>query len=347
MLLWKSYRAFLHQQHRRLTDTMPMVCTPVFWSSVNVLSLALTPFSWLYGLGVTLRQRLVQPQIVSAPVLCVGNLIAGGAGKTPATIAIVRLLKSLGKHPFVVSRGYGGSMTGPVQVDPALHRAAEVGDEPLILAAHTPTIVSKNRVSAAHYAIARGADVVVMDDGFQNPALHKTVSLVVIDGAYGFGNGLLLPAGPLREPVQAGLGRADAVIFVGEDQAQVCSHLPSALPLVSASLRMIPPAVPPTSKTLLAFAGIARPEKFFNALKALGYLLAESYSFSDHHAYRAEELTMLREKAAQRQALLATTAKDAARLPETIRSQILIFDVEMVFSDVDVLQRLLTPVLTA
>jgi tetraacyldisaccharide 4'-kinase len=311
--------------------------TPGFWQSPNLLSDALLPLSFAYDFGRRLRRAVTMPQSLPIPVLCIGNLTAGGAGKTPVALHIGRLLKTRGINAFFLSRGYGGAMRGPVLVSPLKHTARQVGDEPLLLSRILPTVVAKDRLLGARFAIECGAKAIVMDDGLQNPTLTKTLSLVVIDGGYGFGNGRLLPAGPLREPAGEGLKRAQAIIVI---DAAADAPLPQGAMVLHAKTR-IENAAAFSGKTLFAFCGIARPEKFFASLRALGATLAGNVSFADHHAYTAADMAALAARAEAAQALLVTTEKDAVRLPEVFRSQMAVAEMALAFDQEDALARLI------
>jgi tetraacyldisaccharide 4'-kinase len=291
-------------------------------------------------MGGRLRRRMTSPQTVPAPVICVGNLVAGGAGKTPVALALGERLRVQGAAVHFLSRGYGGRARGPLRVDPDRHTAAEVGDEPLLLARTAPTWVARDRVSGATAAVQAGAQLIVMDDGFQNPSLKKDLSLLVIDGGYGFGNGRVMPAGPLREPLADGLARADAVVLIGPDQCGVEAMLPPSLPLLRAVLAPVSAAL--AGRKVLAFAGIARPEKFFATLQSMGCHIAAQRAFPDHHPYREEEITALIEAAQHADAVPVTTEKDAARLPPAFKSRIETLPVALRWRDEGAVDRLLS-----
>jgi tetraacyldisaccharide 4'-kinase len=267
-------------------------------------------------------------------VVCVGNLVAGGAGKTPTALALASLIRSLGRKPHFLVRGYGGREVGPLEVAVRQHDARRVGDEALLLARRAPTWVARDRVAGAAAAIAAGADCIVMDDGFQNPSLIKDLSFLVVDAGYGFGNGRLLPAGPLREPVARGLARTDAVVLI-EAALPGRDRPPPALAGhgVVFPARLSPTMEGPqlTGGRAVAFAGIGRPEKFFETLVAMGVDVVEGHRFADHHAYDSDEIMRLVEAAAGRDARLVTTAKDFVRLPPEARPMVAVVEVELVF----------------
>ncbi len=256
--------------------------TPDFWARPGLAQAVLEPLAWANAAAGAARRALARPWRAGVPVLCVGNVVAGGAGKTPVALSLARRLSANGARPFLLSRGYGGTAAGPLIVDPARHGAAEVGDEALLLAQAAPTIVARDRVLGARAAIAAGAAFIVMDDGFQNPSLEKDLSLLVVDGAYGFGNGSLIPAGPLRESVAGALARADAVVLVGDDEAGVAPRLDGKR-VLAADLGPVAGTLP--AGPLVAFAGIGRPEKFFRTLAAAGGRIVAQHAFPDHHPY--------------------------------------------------------------
>lgn len=319
--------------------------TPEFWNrDGSVLPSLLTPLAAGYAAAGRLRQTVTRPYRAPVPVICIGAATVGGAGKTPVALALGRHLAAAGRQVHFLTRGYGGQAKGPVRVDPALHDANAVGDEPLLLAQVAPCWVARDRPAGARAAVAAGADVIIMDDGFQNPALAKDLALLVIDGAQGFGNGRILPAGPLREPVGRALARADAVILIGADQTGLTDLL-SAKPLLAA--RLVPDHATHrlTGQRLLAFAGIGRPEKFFESLWAIGVDLAATATFPDHHPYTVQEVQGLCDQARRLGARPVTTAKDAVRLPPSLRPRVHIAEIELEWSDASALETVLAPVL--
>jgi tetraacyldisaccharide 4'-kinase len=291
---------------------------PAFWwRGPGAAARLLAPVAALYGAvsGARLKQR---GRRAGAPVVCIGNLTVGGAGKTPTALAVARLLAAAGERPAFLSRGYGGELPGPLAVDPARHRAAEVGDEPLLLARAAPTVVARARVAGAKLAVAAGASVIVMDDGFQNPALAKDFSVLVVDARRGIGNRKVIPAGPLRAPLQAQLGRAHALLVVGDGPgaADVAAAARARnLPVFEARLQPDAGFVAALGGgRVLAFAGIGDPEKFFATLAAAGVAVAATRSFPDHHRYSAAEAQALCDHADREGLVLVTTEKDLTRL---------------------------------
>lgn len=319
---------------------------PAFWQSDGTPARLLQPAGWLYGLAGRMRWQLKRGEKLALPVICVGNLVLGGSGKTPVVRALVQRLKKRGRKTHVLSRGYGGSAQGLLRVDPAVHDATVVGDEPLLLARDTITWVSRDRVAGAQAALAAGADCLVMDDGLQNPGLIKDLSFLVIDGTSGFGNRRIFPAGPLRESPVACFARVQAAILVGPPHPGLLDSLPTALPRIFARIDPLPGAKQDFhGRRVLAFAGIARPEKFFACLDELGAEVAASRSFGDHHYYGEEELAALRAEAGRLDATLVTTEKDLVRLPASERKGIASLPVELRWEETELLDRLLGQVL--
>lgn len=315
---------------------------PSFWYPANHRpnwqALLLAPLGRLYDFIGRMQRALASPFDPGVPVICAGNLTAGGTGKTPIVIAILKRLRARGIAAFALTRGYGGAGGAPFAVA-ANDGAARAGDEALLLARHAPVIVAADRRAGAALAVSMGATVIVMDDGFQNPSLKKTLSLVVVDSDAGFGNGLCIPAGPLRERVEDGLARADAVIVAGDGNAFSTDR---AMPVLRAHLE--PDAASAealTGRAVFAFAGIGRPEKFFISLERLGARIAGRRVFPDHHAYTAAEIGALRAEAAALGAALVTTEKDLVRLDAATRAGIETLPVAIAFSDEAALDRLL------
>lgn len=323
---------------------------PGFWwrSPPSALARLLQPLGALYG-AMTLRRMRRPGAEVGIPVICVGNFVAGGAGKTPTTLALAARLAALGQTPFALTRGYGGTLPGPLRVDPARHDAIDVGDEPLLLAARLPTIVSRRRPAGAALAREAGASLVLMDDGLQNPSLHKELRLAVVDGIVGIGNGLCLPAGPLRAPLAGQLGQVDAIVIVGAGAAgdRVAAQ---ALALGKRVLRagLVPPIEIRTelaSLPVLAVSGIGRPEKFAATLRAAGARLVGERAFGDHHAYTAGEAAALIAEAKAKSCCVAVTEKDMVKLaplwPAAERSLLFCVPVTLTFEDETAVDELL------
>jgi tetraacyldisaccharide 4'-kinase len=316
--------------------------TPEFWQTKNLFSTALLPLSALYGVAINLKKQLSPHSIeITVPVICVGNVTAGGAGKTPTAIAIAERLKNKNVHTYFLSRGYGGALKGPVLVNPDVHTARDVGDEPLLLARILPTIVAKDRVQGVTFACEKGARLLIMDDGFQNHSIPKILSLLVVDGRYGFGNGQLLPAGPLRETPESAFARAHGIIVIGKNTLS----LPTSLPIISATLTPTPAASALRGRNVFAFCGIAHPQKFFDTLALIGATLTGSAAFSDHHCYNERDMETLTKRAKHANAILVTTAKDAVRLRPEWKSLVTVVEVSLIFDKPEQLDALLAPTL--
>jgi tetraacyldisaccharide 4'-kinase len=297
---------------------------PAFWHRPSSLtSRLLLPLASVYG--AIAARRMARPGAdAGVPVICVGNYHTGGAGKTPTVLALVAMLRELGETPFVLSRGYGGSATGPLQVDAVRRTAAEVGDEPLMMAAHVPVVVARDRVAGAQLARGAGASIIVMDDGFQNPALRKDFSLIVVGGGRGLGNARVFPAGPLRAPLAPQLARTDALLVIGEGAAAAnLEHALAAREVPVFHARVTPDADTVAmlrDKRVLAFAAIGDPGRFFDTLRAHSIEVAAERRFPDHHRFTKDELWALRTEATRDGLALVTTEKDFARFSGDLAS---------------------------
>jgi len=311
---------------------------PLFWHrDPGVLSTLLGPLGAIYAAGT--RRRLSQGprEKVGVPVICVGNINAGGTGKTPTAMALAMHLSARGIKAHAVTRGYGGSLEGPVQVKELSHTADQTGDEALLLAAFLPTWVAKDRLAGARAAVEAGAEAIILDDGFQNPALFHDLSIVVVDAHRGFGNGRVIPAGPLREPVEAGLARADLLLSIGPGTAQEKFAKEWGgkikLPHAKGHLAPLPTGLPLTGIPVLAFAGIGHPEKFFQTLKALGADLRAVHALDDHQPLTDTLMARMLREAKQLGAQVVTTEKDAVRLPPELRPKVMTVPVRLELED--------------
>ena len=318
--------------------------SPGFWQHDGALARLLAPLGAVYAAATA--RRVAQPGWrAPVPVICCGNASAGGTGKTTLALDLATRLIAAGWNPAFLTRGYGGRGRGPRRIGPD-DDAAQTGDEALLLAAVAPAYAGADRAATARLAVADGADVLVLDDGLQNPSLAKDLSLLVIDGEAGFGNGRAIPAGPLREPVAAAAARCQAAVLIGPDRNGALAMLPPDLPVLHASLHPPPDAAWLRGQRVLAFAGIGRPEKFFTTLAQTGAVIAARRSFPDHHRYTAPELAALLDTAGRLRAMPVTTPKDAARLPPLLRARIRAVGVAMRWQDASALEALLGRVLT-
>lgn len=308
---------------------------PFFWYKSSPLSVLLSPLGALYASATARRVRQNPKHHATVPVICIGNINAGGTGKTPTAIALTQRLIEMGQHPHIVSRGYGGKLDGPAQVNPNAHSADEVGDEPLLLAEFAPTWVSKDRAEGVKAAERAGASVILLDDGFQNPSVFKDLSIVTVDAVKGFGNGRTIPAGPLREPASVGLMRADAMMVIGPKHARKLFQpsLPSNCVRLDGQLDALPTGMPWQGQRVLAFAGIGHPEKFFATLKGLGADVVRGEALNDHQPFTDALLTRLETEARTRGLNLVTTEKDAVRLPDAFRVKVSVLPVRLTVMD--------------
>lgn len=311
--------------------------TPRHWKTKNLLSCILYPLGCLYGLATACRIKFVKPQKVAAKVICIGNLTAGGTGKTPVAISIARLLQTKNRRPFFVTRGYGGILQDII-VEPQNHNARQVGDEPLLLARQAPVVVNHQRYLGAKKAVANGADIIIMDDGFQNPLLYKDISLLVIDGTFGLGNEFCIPAGPLREYVSLGIKRSQAIIIIGEDRFNLRQRF-SHLPVFQGVITPLTPSE--SSSNIIAFAGIGRPEKFYQSLQDCGLNVIKTIDFPDHHFYQEEELRQIITTAEQNKAVVYTTSKDFVKIPSHLQPNFKVLEISIKWDDAEALTKFL------
>lgn len=317
-----------------------MLSAPRFWwrGQPSLLARLLSPLGMIYG-AVTLRRMRRQGAEAGVPVICVGNFVAGGAGKTPTAIALAGLLKERGETPFVLMRGYGGRVPGPIEVDLSRHGPADVGDEAMLMARHARAVVSRDRIAGAALARDSGASVIVMDDGLQNPALRKHLRLAVVDGGSGIGNGLCLPAGPLRAPLPGQLDETDAVIVIESGAAgQAVAAAAHRHGKAACAARLLPDpdiAGRLQGQPVVALSGIGRPEKFRATLEAVGATIVAERAFGDHHAYTEADVAAALATAGRLGALIATTEKDATKLlplwPAAAKDRLVIVPVRLVF----------------
>jgi tetraacyldisaccharide 4'-kinase len=300
----------------------------------------LSPIAALYA-GTTARRMARPGQRLPLPVICCGNATAGGAGKTTVALDLGERLKARGLAAHFLLRGYGGKLKGPARVDLASHDSRAVGDEALLLAAIAPTWVSADRAAGGAAAQAAGAQAIIMDDGLQNPTLEKSLSLLIIDGSYGFGNGRVIPSGPLREPVFAAAARCQAAVLIGEDETGALAQLPADLPVLRARLVPGPEAAVLAGKPVVAFCGIANPRKFFATLQEAGAVLAARHPFADHYPFDDQEIRDILAEAEKLRATPVTTRKDIVRIPPALRPGIQVVSIALAWDDPAAIEALL------
>lgn len=312
---------------------------PLFWyQKKSILGTVLSPLGILYRTGSLVRRLFAAPIQGSVPIICVGNIVAGGAGKTPTALSIARFLLNKGYKPVFVTRGYGGKKKGPLRVDPTLHTAKDVGDEALLLASLAPCWISRSRPQAIRFA-QQEATHILLDDGLQNPNIIPDIGLLVIDGAVGFGNRKLFPAGPLRETLHDAFSRVAAIVMIGEDKERVTHCLGKTI--LEAKLQPSLPSSFLENPKVFAFAGIGRPQKFYDSCTEAGLVIISSKDFADHHVYSVKDLENLNEEATKMGLSLITTAKDWVRLPEPFRAHVNVLHVDLIFKDEAILERVL------
>lgn len=292
----------------------------------------LSPFAALYA-SATARRMARPGWQAPVPVICCGGATAGGAGKTTLAIDLGQRVNARGIAGHFLLRGYGGSVKGPVQVAPGRHGSEAVGDEALLLAALAPTWVSADRAAGAQRAVAEGAGAIIMDDGLQNPTLNKTLSLLTIDGSYGFGNGHVIPAGPLREAVATAASRCQAAVLIGADETGALALLPEGLPVLRGDLASGPEMAALVGENVFAFCGIANPRKFFTTLRQGGAVVAGTESFADHYPFDAGDIRQMLAQAERLSAIPVTTRKDWVRIPAEFQNRVHVVSVTMRWDD--------------
>lgn len=321
--------------------------TPEFWYrdvvDAGPLSTLLIPAGAVWSTVTRLRMARARPLALDIPVICIGNLTAGGSGKTPIVAELAAIAREDGLRPHILMRGYGGKIKGPERVDPAKHSYKDVGDEALVLARSAPVWVSADRAAGAQAARDAGAQLIIMDDGFQNPSVKKDLSLIVVDGESGFGNGRIIPAGPLRESVDSGLKRADGVIIMGPDRHNLADEFRNRLPVIRAETE---PGCTCSlwGREVVAFAGIGRPQKFRASLEWLGANICGFFPFPDHHVFTDKDMDMLKAQATEFQAALVTTRKDFVRLPPEMQELVDVVDIDIRWAEAEDMPHLLEPI---
>ncbi len=302
---------------------------PAFWfQKKSFKACILSPIGYIYEKIVALRLMLKRPYRAKIPVVCVGNICVGGTGKTPISLALSDYFIRQGKNVFFLNHGYKSHLQNIV-IDLSVHCAADVSDEAMIFASKLPTVVDRNRERGAKKAQKLGADLIIMDDGFQNPSLYKNLSFVVFDGLRGIGNGLCLPAGPLRESLKQGLKRASAAVIVGEDKTNLAEKIKNLYPRLPILYGHTEPTQSLNGISGIAFAGIGHPEKFFEMLEKAGVNLIEKVAFADHYAYTRQDILNLLNKGKT----LLTTAKDAVKIDADLRAKLIVVDIEFILDN--------------
>ena len=323
-----------------------MLKAPKFWYNKHdtLFSILLYPISLIFSLITKINTLAHKDMSQGIPVICIGNLVVGGAGKTPVALKVGKILKLSGYNPHFLTRGYAGKIKNNIKVDNN-HTAEEVGDESLILSTVAPTWIGPNRIKSSALAKKNNADCVIMDDGFQNPTIKKDFSIIVIDGKQGFGNKRVLPSGPLRESIQRGLRRADAIVVVGKDKFAIKTLLPISIPIFNAEFNVSKNNEIFKGKDITAFAGIAYPLKFFETLEQQGAKIKKTITFPDHYIYKENDLLKLVETANNNKSILVTTSKDFVRIPKNYQTIINKLEGEIMIEKEDEFNRVLSKVL--
>ena len=320
-----------------------MLKAPKFWyiKRDSFLSNVLYPFSLVFRVGTKIRNNTSKEKNAKLPIICVGNIVIGGAGKTPVALKIGNMLKKAGYNPHFVSKGYGGLEKNNTLVKD-WHSPKSVGDEPLLLSEIAPTWIGLDRNKSFELANENGADCIIMDDGFQNPTLQKNFSIIVINGEQGFGNKRVIPSGPLRESINRGLSRTNLIITIGDITDSIIKKIPKHIPIIGANFKIKEDEMILKGKKITAFAGIAYPEKFFSSLKLLKANIVDEISYSDHHIYSENDLLYLAEIANKNKSILVTTKKDMVRIPKAFRSLVNTIDGFIQLDDEKLLLEILT-----
>ena len=319
--------------------------TPKFWEKNNIFSLILIPLSFSYEFLYKLRNLITKPKQLNIPVVCIGNITVGGAGKTPTAMTVAKYFISKGLQPHFLSRGYGRKLKGTIKVNNH-HSSLMVGDEPILLSKIAPTWVCDNKLDGAKEAQRNGADILIMDDGFQNPTIYKNLSFLVIDEGFGFGNNKIFPAGPLRERATEAIKRADGIIVIKSPDGEKKDFIDySTKPTIYANLIPSQESALFKNNKITAFCGIGRPEKFYSSIKSIGAEIVSKHSFSDHHHYTPEELMKIIEDSSFNQSIPVTTEKDWIRLPKEAKKMINYFKVDLVFTNSNTICRMLDSII--
>ncbi len=310
--------------------------SPKFWNDENSKLLKfLDPISKIYSFISNVRLNNVTPEKAQVPVICIGNVVLGGAGKTPTVEFVCDILKERFSAPHILTAGYGGYLRNVVRVDTHLHSYLQVGDEALLSAKVAPTWIGKNRVNSGRAAVFAGADVLVMDDGFQNNSLEKDLKILVVDSKQGFGNGHLFPAGPLREPVKSGVNKSDMILIIGDKNQELedrIRQISANIPIFNAKMKVVNP-VEIENNRVVGFCGLGYPQKFKKTLIDCGYEVIDFIPFSDHHPYTITEIQKLISGAKGVGATLITTMKDYVKIPEVFKKEMSVINIKLTTDD--------------
>ena len=322
-----------------------MFKAPKFWyqKKDTYLSASLYPFSLLFRFGTKIRKLISSEKITDLPIICVGNIVVGGAGKTPVSLKIGKLLIKAGYNPHFISKGYAGLIKTSTLVQ-SWHSATSVGDESILLSEIAPTWIGQNRINSSILAKKNGADCLIMDDGFQNPNIKKNFSIIVINAEQEFGNKRVMPSGPLRESIKRGLSRTNLIIVIGNISQDLINTIPKDIPIINSKFEIKNENNNFKGQNITAFAGIAYPEKFFISLKEQGAKIVKKIIYSDHHIYNENDLLDLAEIANKTQSILVSTKKDYVRIPKNYRSLVNTLEGEITFENEDLLTEILSKV---
>ena len=323
-----------------------MLKAPKFWylNKDTFYSRALYPLSLLFRLGTKIRNILSIKSKSSLPIICIGNIVIGGAGKTPVALKIGKILIQAGYNPHFISKGYAGIIKNNTLVE-SWHSPKSVGDEPLLLSKVAPTWVGANRNNSIKLAHNKEADCIIMDDGFQNPTIQKDYSIIVINASQEFGNKRVIPSGPLRESIKRGMSRTNLIIIIGETTKTLQKIIPKHIPIICANFKINNKNKIFKGKKITAFAGIAYPEKFFNSLRDQGAKIVKEITYPDHHIFDENDLLRLAEIANKTQSILVSTQKDFVRIPKSYRSLVNTLEGEIVFENEDLIKEILSNVI--
>ena len=323
-----------------------MLKAPKFWykNKDTFFSRALYPFSLLFRLGTKIRNIINISNKSPLPIICIGNIVVGGAGKTPVALKIGKILIQAGYNPHFISKGYAGIIKTNTLVE-SWHSPKSVGDEPLLLSKIAPTWIGTNRNNSIKLAHNKGGDCIIMDDGFQNPTIYKDYSIIVINSSQEFGNKRVIPSGPLRESIKRGMSRTNLIIVIGETTEELLKVIPEHIPIICANFKINNKNKIFKGQKITAFAGIAYPEKFFNSLRDQGAKIVKEITYPDHHIFDENDLLDLAEVANKTKSILVSTQKDFVRIPKSYRALVNTLEGEIVFENEDLIREILSNII--